>query len=68
VQDFSFYKSLLPFAGKKQMETRHGSHSLYSLQIHLVWITKYRYQVLQAIYSSAVEKLFAGVVIRWIFK
>jgi REP element-mobilizing transposase RayT len=29
------------------MENRHGSHSVYSLQVHLVWITKYRYQVLQ---------------------
>lgn len=29
------------------MENRQSSHSVYSLQVHLVWITKYRYQVLQ---------------------
>jgi len=26
---------------------RKGSHSVYSLQVHLVWCTKYRYQVLE---------------------
>ena len=26
---------------------RKGSHTIFSLQIHLVWITKYRYKVLQ---------------------
>jgi putative transposase len=25
----------------------HGSHSVHNFQVHLVWITKYRYQVLQ---------------------
>jgi putative transposase len=29
------------------MENRHGTHSVHSMQVHLVWITKYRYQVLQ---------------------
>ena len=29
------------------MESRQGSHSTYNLEVHLVWITKYRYQVLQ---------------------
>jgi putative transposase len=29
------------------MENRHGSHSVYSLQAHIVWTTKYRYHVLQ---------------------
>jgi putative transposase len=28
------------------MENRKNSHSTYSLQVHLVWITKYRYAVL----------------------
>jgi len=26
---------------------RKGSHSIFSLQIHIVWITKYRYRVLK---------------------
>ncbi len=29
------------------MNNRKSSHSIHQLQIHLVWITKYRYQVLQ---------------------
>jgi putative transposase len=28
------------------MEQRHNSHSVSSLQVHIVWITKYRYPVL----------------------
>lgn len=27
-------------------QQRSGSHSVYNLQVHLVWSTKYRYQVL----------------------
>jgi hypothetical protein len=41
-----FINLFLPLQ-KKQMENRHDSHSVYSFQVHLVWITKYRYQVLQ---------------------
>ena len=33
-------------------KNRKGSHSVYSLQIHIVWCTKYRYQVLE----GAVQK------------
>jgi putative transposase len=29
------------------MENRNGSHTIHNLQVHLVWITKYRYPVLQ---------------------
>lgn len=28
-------------------KNRKGSHSVYSLQVHLVWCTKYRYHVLE---------------------
>ena len=28
------------------MEQRHSTHSVHSLQVHLVWVTKYRYPVL----------------------
>ena len=28
------------------MKQRTGSHSVHNLQVHLVWSTKYRYQVL----------------------
>lgn len=29
------------------MENRHSGHSVHKLEVHIVWITKYRYQVLQ---------------------
>lgn len=29
------------------MENRRSTHNINSLRVHLVWITKYRYQVLQ---------------------
>jgi putative transposase len=28
-------------------ENRHGSHTISRLSVHIVWVTKYRYQVLQ---------------------
>ena len=28
------------------MEHRKSSHSVHNLQVHLVWITKYRYKIL----------------------
>ena len=28
------------------MEYRHGSHTVYNIEYHFVWITKYRYHVL----------------------
>ena len=29
-------------------EYRRGSHTLYDIEYHFVWVTKYRYQVLRA--------------------
>ncbi len=28
------------------MEYRHGSHTVYNLEYHILWTTRYRYQVL----------------------
>jgi putative transposase len=28
------------------MEYRHGSHTIFKIEYHFVWVTKYRYQVL----------------------
>ncbi|WP_353571084.1 transposase, partial [Candidatus Albibeggiatoa sp. nov. BB20] len=28
------------------MEYRYGSHTVYNIEYHFVWVTKYRYQVL----------------------
>ena len=27
------------------MEYRHGSHSVYDIKYHVIWVTKYRYQI-----------------------
>ena len=29
------------------MENRHSTHSVHSLSVHIVWVTKYRYDVLK---------------------
>ena len=28
------------------MEYQHGAHSVYDIKYHMVWVTKYRYQIL----------------------
>ena len=28
------------------MEYKHGSHSVYDIKYHVIWVTKYRYQVI----------------------
>mgnify|MGYP003864123827 CR=1 FL=1 len=28
------------------MDYRYGSHTVYNIEYHFVWVTKYRYQVL----------------------
>ena len=43
---FSFYKFRLSLSKKLFMEQRHSTHSVHSLQVHSVWITRYRYPVL----------------------
>jgi len=40
------------------MENRQGSHSIYSLQVHIVWITKYRYAVLQ----GEIQKRYRDII------
>ena len=29
------------------MEYQHGSHSVYDIKYHIIWVTKYRYQLLR---------------------
>jgi len=29
------------------MEYQHGAHSVYDIKYHLIWVTKYRYQILK---------------------
>ena len=53
MQDFQFFKKILTFLssknieGGRKMENRYSSHTVTRLTVHLVWVTKYRYQVLQ---------------------
>ncbi len=39
------------------MEYRHGSHTLYNIEYHFVWVTKYRYKVLAGDIGLQVKEL-----------
>ena len=42
-------------------EYRHGSHSVFSIHLHLVWVTKYRYPVLEGEVSQRVKALIMEI-------
>ena len=39
------------------MDYRYGSHTVYQIEYHVVWVTKYRYQVLQGDVGQQVREL-----------
>lgn len=39
------------------MEYRHGSHTVFQIEYHFVWVTKYRYQVLKGEVAERVREL-----------
>ena len=39
------------------MEYRYGSHTVYSIEYHFVWVTKYRYKVLTGDVALRVREL-----------
>jgi putative transposase len=39
------------------MDYRHGSHTKYKIEYHFVWVTKYRYQVLNSEVGLRVREL-----------
>lgn len=39
------------------MDYRHGSHTLFNIEYHFVWVTKYRYQVLKGDVALRVREL-----------
>lgn len=39
------------------MEYRHGSHTVFSIEYHFVWVTKYRYQMLTGDVGLRVREL-----------
>ena len=43
------------------MEYRKGSHTVYNIEYHLVWITKYRYQVLTGDVQIRVRELIRQI-------
>ena len=40
------------------MEYRYGSHTVFNIEYHFVWVTKYRYQVLIGDVASEFVSLF----------
>ncbi len=39
------------------MDYRYGSHTVYSVEYHFVWVTKYRYKVLKGDVAARVREL-----------
>ena len=39
------------------MDYRYGSHTLYQIEYHFVWVTKYRYKVLEGELAERVREL-----------
>ncbi len=39
------------------MDYRYGSHTVFNIEYHFVWVTKYRYQVLKADVAVRVREL-----------
>ena len=39
------------------MEYRYGSHTVYQIEYHFVWVTKYRYKVLRGEVAERVREL-----------
>ena len=39
------------------MDYRYGSHTVYQIEYHFVWVTKYRYKVLSGEIASRVREL-----------
>lgn len=44
-------------------EYRRATHTIYNLQIHLVWITKYRYKILRGEIGERVRKLVRRICV-----
>ena len=47
------------------MDYRRGSHTRYKIEYHFVWVTKYRYQVLQGDLALRVRELVRQVCERF---
>jgi hypothetical protein len=47
------------------VEYRHGSHTVFSIHLHIVWITKYRHQVLKGEVAERVRDIQGGLPASW---
>ena len=43
------------------MEYRYGSHTVFNIEYHFVWVTKYRYQVLKGDIAERVRELIRQI-------
>ena len=43
------------------MEYRYGSHTVFQIEYHFVWVTKYRYQVLKGEVAERVRSLIRQI-------
>lgn len=50
------------------MEYRHGSHTVYDVKYHIVWVAKYRYQVLQGEVGQRTQELVRQISMSYDFK
>lgn len=39
------------------MEYRYGSHTVYQIEYHFVWVTKYRYKILKEEVAERIREL-----------
>ncbi len=39
------------------MQHQYGSHTVYQIEYHFVWVTKYRYKVLEGVVAERVRDL-----------
>lgn len=44
------------------MEYRYGSHTVFQIEYHLVWVTKYRYKVLRGEVAERIRELVPRAV------
>ena len=49
------------------MEYRHGSHTVYNIEYHFVWITKYRYHVLVGELKTRAREIVRQICLQRIF-
>ncbi len=45
------------------MDYRYGSHTVFQIEYHFVWVTKYRYKVLTAQVAERVRELVRQVCV-----